>query len=106
MALDPVDVVLGQIHAPAGAIHDRAGDHHATRHNLELAAHHIGDEQLVSGEIDCVSWLFATLPHVRIAILLVRLVLGACPLADSFFRRIAVPFTVPICERQILECCH
>jgi len=88
---------------PQRALHDVARRHHPARYGLELSVDHVGDEQLVGGEVVL---LVAVKPHMGVAVLLVGLVFCARPLAYSLVRRVAVPLTVPISERQILKCCH
>ena len=95
MALHPVDIVLGQVDAAAGTLHDRPGRHDAAWHCFELAVDDVGDGQLVGGEVVLI---LAVVPDVGVTVFLVGFVLGVRPLADPLIGGVAVPFSVPISQ--------
>src|SRR6516164_865850 len=100
VALHPVDVVLGQAGTAPRALHDLARGHHSPRHGPDLPVDDVGDEQLVAGEVILAA---AVVPDMGVAVLLVRLVLGAGPPADPLLGGGAVPLAVAVGERVILE---
>src|SRR5947209_4315836 len=101
VALDSIDVVLGQVDATARPLHHVAGCHNRARDGVQLAVDDVGDEQLVRREVVLV---VLVVPDMRVAILLVRPVLGARPLADTGLCSGTIPLTVAVGHRQVLEC--
>jgi len=100
VALHPVDVFVREIRSAARALHDLARGHDPARHGPDLPVDDVGDDQLVAGEVVLVA---AVVPDVGVAVLLVRLLLGAGPPADPLLGGGAVPLAVVVGERIVLE---
>jgi hypothetical protein len=91
---------LGKVHPAAGTLHHCCCSHHAAGHRHEPSVNYIGDEQLVGGEVVL---LRAVVPHVRVAVLVVGLVLGAGPAAYALLCSGSVPFSVAVGQRKISD---
>jgi hypothetical protein len=100
VALDPVDIGFWQVDASACPLHDVTGGHDAVRDGDEPAVDHVGDEQLVGGEVVLA---VAVVPDVRVPVLGVGLILGVSPFPDPFLGCRAVPGPVAVREGEILE---
>jgi hypothetical protein len=72
-------------------LHDIACRHDASRDSGQPAVYDIRDEKFVGREVVLVA---GVVPDIRVAVFLVGLIFGACPLPDALFRRGAVPLTV------------
>jgi hypothetical protein len=71
------------------------------RYSGEPAVDHVGDEQLVGGEVVL---RLVVIPDVRVTIFLVRSLVGVSPGSDSLFGGRSVPLTITIGKRKILKC--
>jgi hypothetical protein len=100
VALHSIDIRLRYVDAAASALHDAAGRHHRAWHGHQFVFDDIADQQLLRGEV---IFVVSVVPDMGIAILLIRLVFRARPLADSFVGRITVPLAVGIGQIEILE---
>jgi hypothetical protein len=101
VAFHPADIGARQVYSAPGSLHDITCRHNAARDRYQPAADDVGDEQLIGREIVLA---FRVVPHVRVTVFRVRLLLGAGPFPDALFRGGTIPLTGTVGQREILEC--